>query len=141
LGHSRGTIVQNNAFNILADKGHVNEKLEVLGVGGAVDVGEYTSSAAQVNQQPRKVEYVYMRNDPVSVIAAGNSGDAMAAFKEFWNVLQSDNSAHSCYGTGAAGCKTIANPVIGGPMPKQQQSSNVMTYRGGKLVLPEERKP
>lgn len=29
----------------------------------------------------------------------------------------SNNSAHSCYGTGAYGCVTIANPVPGGPTP------------------------
>jgi hypothetical protein len=42
-----------------------------------------------------------------------------------------DNSAHSCYGTGAPGCRTIANPVPGGPTPLNQQPANVMTYQGG----------
>jgi filamentous hemagglutinin len=77
-----------------------------------------------------------MTNDPVPVIAAGNPGDAWAAFKEFFNVLSSNNSAHSCYGTGAAGCATIANPVPGGPVPTNQQPGSIRVYRGGELASP-----
>jgi len=93
-----------------------------------------------VTKNPESTSFTYMKNDPVSVIAAGNPGDAWAAFKEFANVWASNNSAHSCYGTGAAGCATIASPVAGGPVPTNQQSQNVMTYRGGVLVTPQEGK-
>ncbi|APW38793.1 hypothetical protein RD110_17575 [Rhodoferax koreense] len=79
-----------------------------------------------------------MANDPVPVIAAGNPGDAWAALKEFANVRAKSNSAHSCYGTGATDCITIANPVAGGSEAKNQQSQNVITYRGGVLVTPQE---
>ncbi len=79
-------------------------------------------------------------NDPVSVVAAGNPGDALAAIIEFYNVLKTSNSAHSCYGTGAPGCATIANPVRGGPQPINQKLVNVVTYQNGALVLPQGRK-
>lgn len=82
-----------------------------------------------------------MRNDPVSVIAAGNPGDAIAAIKEFWNVMFSNNSAHSCYGTGAPRCATIANPVPGGPVPTNQKPQNIMIYQGGNLVMPQGAQP
>jgi filamentous hemagglutinin len=136
-GHSRGTIVQTNAFNIAADNGYVNKNLTVLGVGGAVGEQTYLDAATRVTQTPANTTFTYMKNDPISVIAAGNTGDAWAAFKEFANVWANNNSAHSCYGTGAEGCTTIANPISGGPVPTNQQSQNVMTYRGGVLVTPQ----
>lgn len=134
LGHSRGTIVQTNAFNIAAESGYQNDNLTVVGFGGAVTEEVYRNAADSVSQNPENVNFTYMRNDPVSVIAAGNPGDATAAIKEFWNVMFSNNSAHSCYGTGAAGCATIANPVPGGPVPTNQRPQNIMTYQGGNLV-------
>jgi filamentous hemagglutinin len=73
---------------------------------------------------------------PVPVIAAGNAGEVWAALKEFYNVVRFDNSAHSCYGTGAQGCAMIANPVPGGPVPMNQQPGTLRVYRGGKLVSP-----
>jgi len=138
LGHSRGTIVQTNAFNILTDKGYANENLKVAGVGGAVLVSTYTDAAAKITSQAgtRNITYTYMANDPVSVIAAGNPGDALAALREFINVWKYSNSAHSCYGTGAVGCSTIANPVPGGPVPTNQQPNNVFIYEGGELIQP-----
>jgi len=139
LGHSRGTIVQRNAFNIAADNEYKNKRLKVEGVGGAVSFQDYTNSAVRVTTEAGKknVTFTYMANDPVPVIAAGNPGDAMAAFKEFFHVLSSDNSAHSCYGTGAAGCTTIANPVSGGPVPTNQNPGLIRVYRGGELVNPQ----
>ena len=71
-----------------------------------------------------------MANDTVSVIAAGNPGDAWAAVKELFTIIHANNSAHSCYGTGATGCVTIANPTPGGPQPGQQQLENVRVYQG-----------
>jgi filamentous hemagglutinin len=136
LGHSRGTIVQRNAFNIAADNGYVNDKLNVVGVGGAVGLQDYASSAARVTKEENKgnITYTYMTNDPVPVIAAGNQGDAWAALKELFNVAAKNNSAHSCYGTGAAGCTTIANPVLGGPVPTNQNPELIRVYQGGELV-------
>ncbi|MBC7682381.1 MAG: hemagglutinin repeat-containing protein, partial [Ferruginibacter sp.] len=138
IGHSRGTIVQTNALNISADKGYANPKLRVEGDGMAVSVPTYIGTAGRVNASEEGVPNVratYMANDPVSVIAAGNPGDAMAAFREFYNMVKS-NSAHSCYSSGAAGCVTIASPLPNGPQPTNQQAGNVITYQGGQLVQP-----
>nr|WP_145544724.1 hemagglutinin repeat-containing protein [Variovorax boronicumulans] len=135
MGHSRGTIVQNNAFEILAERGYVSRGLSVEGVGIAVAAETYASAANRVivNDTPDpRVSITYMANDPVSVIAAGNPGDALAALKEFYNVVMKSNSAHSCYGTGATGCTTIANPVAGGPVPMSPNTGEVRVYRGGQ---------
>jgi len=138
LGHSRGTIVQRNSFNIAADNGYVNGNLVVAGVGGGVGVQDYTDAATRVVTPEKKnnVTYTYMANDPIPVIAAGNSGDALAALKEFYNVIVSSNSAHSCYGTGAPECSTIANPVPNGVAPSNQQPDLIRTYKGGVLTMP-----
>jgi filamentous hemagglutinin len=87
LGHSRGTIVQTNAFGISADAGYRNPNLATIGVGVAVSQQSYLDATTSVSSNPEKVDFIYMRNDPVSVIAARNPGDAAAAIKEFWNVM------------------------------------------------------
>ena len=140
LGHSRGTIVQKNALDIVASMGYVNQGLSVFGVGGAVGYEEYAASARKViklddtKQLEQQIIYTYFANDPVSVIAAGNPGDAISAFKDLSNVIKTSNSAHSCYGTGAKDCSTIANPVPGGPTPTNQNSDLIRVYRNGKLA-------
>jgi filamentous hemagglutinin len=58
----------------------------------------------------------------------------MAAVREFFSVATSNNSAHSCYGSGAAGCSTIANPISGGPVPANQNNDLIRTYTGKDLV-------
>ena len=143
LGHSRGTIVQKNALDILAEQGYTNSGLSVVGVGGAVRYDEYIASAGKVinTNDPKilqeQITFTYLANDPVSVIAAGNPGDALAAFKELSRVIDTNNSAHSCYGTGVAGCSTIANPVQGGPVPTNQNPDLIRIYRGdGQLISP-----
>ncbi|PZP97128.1 MAG: hypothetical protein DI587_18275 [Variovorax paradoxus] len=140
MGHSRGTIVQNNAFDILAERGYVSRGLSVEGVGIAVAAETYAKAANRIilndTLDPR-VSITYMTNDAVSVIAAGNSGDALAALKEFYNVVMQSNSAHSCYGTGATKCTTIANPVDGGPVPTSQQSRQVKVHSSGQGPTPE----
>ena len=141
LGHSRGISVQLNAFNITADNGYTNKNLSVLGYGSPNSVESYTTAASRVttDEGKKNITFTYMGNDPVSVLAAGNPGDAWAAFKELINVMLSSNSAHSCGGTGAWGCVTIANPAPGGAVPTNQQVNNVKTYQGGVLVNPEKK--
>ena len=128
--------MQANAFNIAADNDYTNQNLSVLGVGSPLSVAGYTDAAARVTTEKSKdnITFTYMRNDPVPVIAAGNPGDAWTAFKEFFNVVLTNNSAHSCYGTGAPGCATIANPVRGGPVPTNQQPDSIRTFKGGVEV-------
>jgi filamentous hemagglutinin len=134
LGHSRGTAVQENAFDILAEKRYVNKELSVVGVGSPKSMEDYTASAARVTTEDyrKNITFQYMTNDPIAV-AAGNSGDAIAALREMFRVIATNNSEHSCYGTGATGCATIAAPLPGGPKPVDQQPSRIRTYKGGTL--------
>jgi len=138
LGHSRGVIVQKNAFDIAASNGYVNKNLSVQSLGGGVEFEDLTNAAVRITTEDgrKNITYTYMANDPVPVIAAGSPGDALAAMLEFSNVLATNNSAHSCYGTGASGCSTIANPVPGGPVPTNQNQALIRVYRGGELASP-----
>ncbi|MBA5688164.1 hemagglutinin repeat-containing protein [Rugamonas apoptosis] len=137
LGHSRGTIVQVNSFDILHDQGFVNEKLIAVGVGGGVLANSYFESAASINNaktdsKTMKVSYTYMANDPVPVLAGLNGifgpGKLIDSVIEFGNVYNNSNSAHSCYGSGANGCVTIADPLPFGQLPTNQNNSNVIRY-------------
>ncbi|HRK57480.1 MAG TPA: hypothetical protein PLQ67_08165, partial [Burkholderiaceae bacterium] len=109
-------------------------------VGGALNSGAYIQSAAKVIGNTKligeNISFTYLANDLVSVIVGGNSGSFSASLKEFVNVLFKDNSAHSCYGTGAWGCATIANPVAGGPVPTNQNPSLIRVIRGDSILTP-----
>lgn len=67
-------------------------------------------------------------------LAAFNKVSIWASILEFPNVAVYSYSAHSCCGTGATKCVTIANPVPGGPPPLKQDNSNLVKYRGGILL-------
>jgi filamentous hemagglutinin len=133
LGHSRGTIVQTNANAILASEGVTKSNLSVQGVGGAVSAEEYTKAAEKV-QGPlgnrEKITFSYFKNDPIPVGTAGNPG--VLSLSEFWKVLSTPNSAHSCYGTGAAGCQQVQILSPNAPGGAVQDNSNLVQYIGGK---------
>ena len=139
LGHSGGTIVQANAFDILKDRGYSNSNMSVMGAGGAVKATTYTEKARALSSNT--VTYEYFKNDPVPVLAGSNllTGPTtpVSALAEFWNVYHYPNSAHSCYGTGATNCATIAHPVAGGPVPLNQNPSNLVRWVNGKRVKPD----
>ncbi|TRZ65475.1 MAG: hypothetical protein D4R98_07980 [Comamonadaceae bacterium] len=133
LGHSRGTIVQTNANAILASEGVTKSNLSVQGVGGAVSAEEYTKAAEKV-QGPlgnrEKITFSYFKNDPIPVGTAGNPG--VLSLSEFWKVLSTPNSGHSCYGTGAAGCQQVQILSPNAPGGAVQDNSNLVQYIGGK---------
>ena len=138
LGHSRGTIVQTNANQILAQQGYTNPNLSVQGVGGAVDQRTYYEAAAAVQGDVEKRErdritYSYFSNDPVSTshLSGGNPG--AWRLSDFWQVLTTSNSMHSCYGTGAPGCSQVQNPVPGGPQGTPESNAKLIEYRGGEF--------
>jgi filamentous hemagglutinin len=149
LGHSRGTIVQYNALNIAKDANYVNPNLSVMGFGGGVLASSYYNAAKAVNNNDfspssqNNVDYTFMKNDPVAVIAGlnglfgdGNMGSALVEFK---NVYAKSNSAHSCYGTGAKDCVTISNPISTGPEPLLNSATNpanVIWYHNGSKKTP-----
>lgn len=53
---------------------------------------------------------------------------------EFWRVVTTSNSAHSCYGTGAAGCQQVEILSPNGPKDVVQDNSGLVRYRGGVQV-------
>jgi len=76
------------------------------------------------------VTFSYFKNDPIPVGTGGNPG--VMSLSEFWNVLTTSNSAHSCYGTGAAGCQQVQILSPNAPVGAVQDNSNLVQYIGGK---------
>jgi filamentous hemagglutinin len=109
-GHSRGTLVQENAFNLLRDQGwQAPADMSVRMRGAAVSEAE--SSVSSIGMRPdRQLNYFSHPNDPVTVFVGSAKGDVGAAWQEWWRVFTTPNSAHSCYGTGVAGCAVIEAP-------------------------------
>ena len=134
--HSRGSLVLTNAMSFLGDNGFKAPGLSVDAVGLAVTPETFMNAALTVIPKENKdsITLTYMKNDPISVLAAFNKGSIWASILEFPNVAAYSYSAHSCYGTGATKCVTIANPVPGGPAPLKQDNSNLVKYRGGILL-------
>ncbi|MBZ0288672.1 MAG: hypothetical protein K8I30_13730, partial [Anaerolineae bacterium] len=134
LGHSRGTAVQMNANQINAEHGYTNENLFVHGVGGAVGAQEYTEAAAKVvgQENVKNITYNYFAHDPVPVAAGGNPG--VLSLAELWQVLTTSNSAHSCYGTGVAGCRQVEILSPNAPRDAVQDNSSLIRYKGGVQV-------
>jgi filamentous hemagglutinin len=139
LGHSRGTIVQTNANQILAQQGHTNPNLSVQGVGGAVDQRTYFEAAAAVQgnaanvDQRNQIHYSYFSNDPVSTSRLSGGNPGAWRLSDFWQVLTTSNSMHSCYGTGAQDCSQVQNPVPSGPQGTPEGNAKLIEYRGGEL--------
>jgi len=77
-----------------------------------------------------KITFSYFKNDPIPVGTGGNPG--VMSLSEFWNVLTTSNSAHSCYGTGAAGCQQVQILSPNAPVGAVQDNSNLVQYIGGK---------
>ena len=134
--HSRGSLVLTNAMNFLGGNGFKSDGLSVDAVGLAVTPETFMNAALKVmpEENKRNVTLTYMKNDPISVLAAFNQGNIWASILEFPNVAAYSYSAHSCYGTGASKCVTIASPVPGGPVPLKQDNDNLVKYRGGILL-------
>ena len=140
LGHSRGTLVQEAAFTILASQkdeagnSYTNPNLTVRGVGGAASAGAYTDKAAQILNDPDKLNQItfnYFSNDPVATsnLSGGNPG--VWTVNDLWQVFKTTNSMHSCYGTGAAGCTQVEIPMPGGPQGTSAGNAKLIEYVGG----------
>ncbi|TLS20050.1 MAG: hypothetical protein FDZ72_01060 [Betaproteobacteria bacterium] len=130
LGHSRGTLVQTNANDILSGRGYSNGNIEYRGVGGALSKDDYTKSAAAVLGDTRKdpnITFSYFSNDLVSVFVGGNPGEVSVS--EIFRLMTTDNSSHSCYGTGAAGCRQVEFPGVHPGDP--DRNSLLIQYIGG----------
>ncbi|MBP7790532.1 MAG: hemagglutinin repeat-containing protein [Zoogloea sp.] len=143
LGHSRGTLVQESAFTILANRPNENGKiytnpsLTVQGVGGAANVNSYYKAAAIV-QGPKgdrsKITSSYFSDDIVatSSLAGGNPG--AWTLKGLWQVTTTEYSMHSCYGTGQKDCAQVQNPLSSGYQGTPEGNATLIQYRGGERV-------
>jgi len=122
LGHSRGTIVERNALEILKGQGFTNDQLKVLAKGPAVTEKELADIAHGVNkwvdpEQPKShisqdwFTYSSFPNDPVATLIGGSpNGQLFPSLQEIWPMFNTPTSAHSSYGTGAPGCDKIEIP-------------------------------
>ena len=110
-GHSRGTLVQENVFEILGGEGwQAPADMSVRMRGAPITQNEAESSVRLIGMDPDKqLNYFALPNDPVNVIVGGEKGDTGAAWREIYE-LRTPTSAHSCYGSGAAGCVSIEAP-------------------------------
>jgi filamentous hemagglutinin len=140
-GHSRGTLVQEAAFTILANRPneggstYSNPNLFVRGVAGASNAEVYSSKAIQIvgERDKENVTYNYFSNDPVSALAGGNFG--VTSLADLWSVFSTNNSMHSCMGTGAAECKQVEIPLFGGDeRGTLEGNEKLIQYRGGRPV-------
>lgn len=142
LGHSRGTLVQEGAFAILGNRPdkngntYTNSNLIVRGVGGAADAVEYTNKAIAITGEKDKdnITYNYFSNDPVSTSSVTGGNIGIWTLKDLWQVYSTDNSMHSCYGTGAKGCTQVEIPVPGGPQGTPEGNAKLIQYQGGKRI-------
>ncbi|MBU1349307.1 hypothetical protein KJ781_04540, partial [Patescibacteria group bacterium] len=144
LGHSRSTLIQESGHTILANRPdengntYTNPNLSVRGVGGAADAESYTEAAFKIIQDPNKkgnITYNYFSNDPVSTsnLSGGNPG--VWTLKDLWQVIDTDNSMHSSYGTGAVGSTQVEIPVLGGPSQGTLDgNAKLIRYKGGQQV-------
>ena len=132
--HSRGGPVGMNAYNILSNQGLSNPNLIAKADGIPVGGKEFTDAAERVikNADPLKknIQPSYFANDPVSVGIGGNLG--VLTLKDFWNVLSTINSMHSCYGTGQTGCRQVQVLSPNAPEGAVQDNSTLIYYRNGR---------
>jgi len=140
LGHSRGVLIQQGSFEILANRPdangeiYTNKNLTVRGVAGASNALTYSERAIRITGEDdkRNVTFAYFDNDPVSVVAGGNVG--MTSLSDLWQVISTSNSMHSCMGTGARGCTQVEAPIEGGWQGTPEGNSRLVIYKGGVRV-------
>ncbi|GAB4557796.1 MAG: hypothetical protein Tsb0017_12800 [Geothermobacteraceae bacterium] len=107
LGHSRGTLVQRNALEILHSRGYKNSDLRIQTRGAPLSEDELARMPKLVGSN-QKIDNQAMPNDAIANLVGGQPGDKTASFLESGRMAVSESSAHSCYGTGAIGCKSVS---------------------------------
>lgn len=139
LGHSRGTLVQESAFTILGNRPdgsgafYNNENLSVRGVGGAANVVEYSDAAIQLIGEKSKdnVTFNYFSNDPVATSKFSGGNPGAWTLGDLLDIFKSNNSMHSCYGSGAQGCKQVEAPMPTGPQGTADGNAKLIEFLGG----------
>lgn len=116
LSHSRGTLVTNNALQILIDEGVHSDTLKVQLKGPALSKETITTTVNQLRtsdefRQTNAPEYSSFPNDSISTfIGFSPNGQIIPSLREAPHISNSSNSAHSSYGTGAFGSVKIEKP-------------------------------
>ena len=143
LGQSRGTLVQEAAFTILANQtdeagnSYTNPNLVVRGVGGAASAEAYSDKAATIlgpRAEKSQITFNYFSNDPVATSNFSGGNPGVWTVNDLWQVFATNNSMHSCYGTGAADCKQVENPMPGGHQGTPEGNAKLIRYEGGVRV-------
>lgn len=134
LGHSRGTLVQANALGLLARTGVEGRDIVVQGLGGPLPASTYLQSAVRVVDPVKadRIAFSYFSNDPVAVIVGGNPGGVSLA--NLLHMFSASNSAHSCYGTGAAGCQQVQYLAPNPPHGAVQDTSSLVRVTPSTLA-------
>jgi len=142
-GHSRGTLIQEAAFSILANRPdtegsiYTNPNLRVRGVAGAANAESYTAKAMAVlgpRGDPNSITYNYFSNDIVSTFALSGDNLGVWTLKDLWKIITSNTSMHSCGGTGAPGCTQVEFPVQGGPQGTPDGNAKLIRYKAGQQI-------
>jgi len=81
--------------------------------------------------EKQNITYSYFSNDPVSTsnLSGGNMGAWTVS--DLWRVMKTNNSMHSCYGTGGHGCTQVEIPVSSGPQGTSVGNNKLVEYVGG----------
>ena len=144
----RGTLVQESAFRILGDRPdengstYTNPNLTVRGVGGAAGGDSYFKTAAKILGplgDQSKITYNYFSNDPVSTFTLSGGNPGSWGLKDLWRVFSTDNSMHSCYGTGGKDCTQVETPLFGGPQGTSEGNAKLIKFKGGKMINSDEK--
>ena len=143
LAHSRGTQVQANTFKILANEldaqgnTYQNDKLTVRSLGAATNLLDLAVDARKIGVYGENIRASVFNNDSVSALFAGigrtvSIGELISSL---FDTIFTTNSAHSCYGTGAAGCKQVEIPLKNGPeLASRANNSRLLKFRNGELL-------
>jgi filamentous hemagglutinin len=142
LGHSRGTLVQESSFTILANrpddngKTYTNPNLTVRGVGGAADAQSYTEAAVKITGEKARdnITYNYFSNDPVSTSRFSGGNPGVWTLKDLWQVYDTNSSMHSGYGTGCKDCTQVEIPVPGGHQGAPEGNAKLIQFKGGQQI-------
>ncbi|ORJ57694.1 hemagglutinin repeat-containing protein [Geothermobacter hydrogeniphilus] len=106
LAHSRGTLVQRNALEILAKRGVLDKHLQIKTRGAPLSSSQLQEMSRTVSPDAKPDNYL-MPNDFVGTLIGFQPGDTWSSILEVPRMLTTANSAHSCYGSGAVGCDRI----------------------------------
>jgi len=97
----------------------------------------YFESAAAVQGlegERTKITSSYFSNDPVATSKFSGGNPGAWTLGDLLDIFKSNNSMHSCYGSGAQGCKQVEAPMPSGPQGTTDGNAKLIRYEGGVRV-------